>query len=221
MKEAFPSHLVFAEVQERGEMIATLEQLDGYKRMSEKQKQFLLLSLYVQQRAERGTDPVSASRIQEVPPNFKNLPREMPYITSVYNDGSTGSGDYHTSQLYIMSEFCHKAVKDLEAYGTEHNGEAEWIEAGPVRTYDELCELLHLADDTVKFPLVLEAWVENPGSNPMYRSHTALVLGKNGSGEYMVWEKVGFNLPFQVTSLKQVYDIYDTHVGWRVRELRV
>ncbi|MBP9748092.1 MAG: hypothetical protein KBD17_00470 [Candidatus Pacebacteria bacterium] len=216
-----------SEQSKRKEQRDTLEILSGFLRLSEDQKRYILASLYIQQRAERATDPVSAARIEDTPDKFMNNPSDVsePYIT--HTDTSLKAPHeerrrYHTSQLQVMIDFCHKVVKKLEDYREGEKIPDSWTEAGLIDSYADLEELIALTEENSTLPFVIEIWSGRPKNHSSANlEHTTVLLGKNQEGEYMVWEKSGWHMPFKVTSLKKVYTNYENSKGWRIRPLSV
>jgi hypothetical protein len=222
--ESLDSNPRAEEKQDREIQHATLESLEGFSRLSEKQKSYITATLYIQQRAERGTDPVSASRIQEMPKHFEGFAHGGSYIAHSdlsVREHPADKGKYFSSQLLIMSEYCHQAISKLESYGDEKSPSSEWREAGPIGSYAELEELIALSQSTDKLPFVAEIWDGTPYEKGTMRVHSTLLLGKNNEGEFMVWEKTGFHMPFQLIPLKQVYESYAKYTGWCMRSLSV
>jgi len=219
------------ELQVREQQQSLLESLSGFSRLSNKQKSFILDSLYIQQRAERGTDIVSASRIYKSVSDIdiNKLAPGGTYITHGGEDSEIlkqqpekNKNRYKKSQVYIMNKNCHRVIAEIEKLAEEKNLSRGWSYAGPINSYEDLVELAVLVDKTNKPPYVIEIWHSEPKEDePLEHAHTTLILGQNNDGEYVVWEKAGFSLPFQLTTLKQVYDAYHKYSGWRIRQLSV
>jgi hypothetical protein len=226
----------------RKEEITRLNGLSGFQELSEKQQQFILVSLYVQDRAERGTDVVSATKISDVPEKFISASPHGSYIRlpdfgtqeeydelNKYLYENPNEYKYKKSQDLIQSEYCHSVVAKLESLKDSEASTAEWIDPGPIDSLPELYELISLAESQYSYPFVLEIAYDEVGRNNMRRlQHTAVLLGKDDSG-YVVWEKAGLHLPFQLAPLEQVYHAY-METGdyvrfpsrfWRLRPLKV
>lgn len=201
----------------RNEIVARLQNLSGFQKLSAKQQQFILVSLYVQARAERGTDVVSATKITDVPEKFSSASPHGSYIklpdfkTQEEYDTLYEHLDeykYKKSQDLIQSEYCHSVVAKLESLKGGESSAIEWIDPGPIDSLSELYELISLAESQYKYPFVLEIAYDETGRNNMRRlQHTAVLLGKDDLG-YVVWEKAGLHLPFQLAPLEQVYHAY-------------
>lgn len=215
--------LIAHESVKREEQETILQSLEGYKCMSQKQQQFLRNMLYVQQRAERGTDEGSALRI--APANTMSWEKHgnLPYISH----NSVPEDKYHIewkkykeSQLAIMSEYCHKTVDRLESYAKEDAPQDyEWIWPGPISSLDDLTLLVELIAEKQPPPYVIEIWDGIPEAHGRGAlCHTTALLGKKGD-HFIVWEKSGFSLPFQITTLDHIYTLYKDYTGWRIRPL--
>ncbi len=205
---------------------ALLEELPGFHRLSQDQQRYLRSTLYIQQRAERGTDPISSSRVQDVPEKFASRFADKKYIAHSDLSSTSDSSEvkrYLASQLKIMSDYCHKAVIQLEEYAVEKlpSSESLWCEVGPTTTYSDLEELVATLSAAHSFPFVIEVWDGSSGSGVRTPVHSSVLLGRNSEGKLMTWEKAGFHLPFQLVPLDQVYDIYKEFDAWRMRPLSV
>lgn len=60
-------------------------------------------------------------------------------------------------------------------------------------------------------PLSLVLWV---GVNTTALLHVALILGKDSTGNVVVWEKAGYSRPYRLTTLKKVFDLYGPGLQW-------
>ncbi len=210
------------ETGERARNIRLLEQLSGYAQLTEKQKQFILLSLYTQQRAERGTDAGSDARIQEVPERFSKSAPKGVYIAHPETVDTNESWErYKSSQFHVMSNYCHKTVRQLESYGTDKKlGESTWYDVGTIESLSDLESFISLAEQENKSPFVMEMWSGEPDDTKRERiSHTTVLLGKSETGEWVCWEKSGFHIPYQIITLSALYGAYKEHTGWRLRSL--
>jgi hypothetical protein len=207
----------------REEQYRQLESLSGFSRLSEDQQRYIKATLYIQQRAERGSDPVSESRIKPMPPAFENVAPGRSYIehSSLSTNGTSGKGEYFQSQLHIMNQYCHGAIAKLERYAVTKESNAGWYEAGPITSFLELTELVELACAEHKFPLVIQVSLHPAGERGSALQHSTVLLGQDADGEYTVWEKSGYHMPFQIAPLKLVYEAYKKSTGWRIRPLSV
>lgn len=234
MKEIARFEDIRAEEKEsREQRRSLLEGLSGFSRLSPRQKRYLTTSLYIQQRAERGTDPISAARINDMPEEFRKFlgSPDGAYITSpMFSDSNKlkesdikkYTDRYFESQISIMSDFCHRVITKLEDYREGELLSVSWVDVGPVTSFSDVEELVALATEQNDFPLVVQIWKGKPEEDNLTNLlHSFILLGKDDGGKYLVWEKSGCNMPFQIISLKQVYENYEHAIGWRMRQLSV
>jgi hypothetical protein len=210
--------LIKSETVERNDQFKLLEQLDGFKKLSSKQQQLIRLSLYVQQRAVRGTDAGSADNLgvsDETGDIFVNFPKETDESNFPIEN------QYRISQQQIYDWYCHAAVTGLEKevmdkkvfYETDvpkllnKNGYE-------IRSEADITDFIEVALESVEMPAVLHVLADG------VPYHSAILLGKDDTGEYILWEKKGFSIPYQLTTLKDVYSTYDSHnQEWLVRPI--
>ncbi len=212
-----------SEQEVREEQYKLLESLSGFSHLSENQQRYIKATLYIQQRAERESDPVSASRIKSMPEVFEGNAPGRSYIDhpSLSTQVSSDKGGYFESQLYIMNQYCHAAVAKLEDYRENKQSVKNWYEAGPIHSFLELVELIELTRAEHDFPFVVEVRSLPLGEYHSALEHSTVLLGQNFEGEFMVWEKSGYHIPFQLVTLKQVFDAYKGSTGWRIRPVLV
>jgi hypothetical protein len=212
------------ETAERERWLAEIESTPGYANLSSKQKQYILVALMTQQRAERATDEKSCSNLVKTPsPMRPQAPKDRPYI--YFTGEHSGRAPYHESQLRVVETYCTDVPSELEKYAcTDQPEKAEWISAGDVNSYEELKELLTLAEESITYPMVLQiAKWQSPygGFQPsLHVRHVTIVLGANKDGDIVVWEKSGAHLPYRVATLQEVYNIYAKSDHWQVRALQ-
>lgn len=201
------------EVSERKTIERELEAIEGFKNLSTAQQRFMLSTLYIQQRAERGTDSRSASRIQKAATIYKNR-RDESYIASDYSGNAHA---YQKSQGYVHDSFCHLAAIELEKLAAQRRDRASdaWIYAGPSHSYADLEQLVEIAQQKTTLPLLANIHTTETG----IAVHTTVVLGKNGHGTLSVWEKAGYSLPFHIVPLESVYQNFPESHVWRLRSL--
>ncbi len=221
------------EKESREQQRLLLESLSGFSRLSPRQKRYLTTSFYIQQRAERGTDSTSAERIREMPEEFKKFLGVSHSTYIAYPDsparsnqkeprGEKQTDKYFKSQLRIMNDFCHDAIAKLEDYRDGELRDSLWVDAGPVTSFSDVEELVILALEQDNFPLVVQIWEGRKEENNLTNLlHSMLLLGKDDRGEYIVWEKSGWHMPFRLVSLKEVYESYGYASGWVMRPLSV
>lgn len=195
-----------------------LGQLAGYQRLSEKQQQFIAMSLYIQQRAERATDKASSARIQAMPERFQSSSPEGVYIKHPDHTTNEPWTRYRESQLSVMTNYCHETVRKLERYANNAKQTAtEWSDAGPIRSFEDLESLISLVEARGQPPFVVEIAGILDGHRRL--EHTTVLLGKNEGGNWIAWEKSGWHMPYQLTELSHLYTAYKDCTDWRIREL--
>ncbi len=210
------------EQRDRERSDAVLEGLSGFSRLSEAQQKYIRASLYIQQRAERGTDEVSAARIRPIPNEFAQFAPGRATIAQpgiLLSEEGPNAQRYFESQRYIMSEYCHRVISALERHGVGGRRTPEWSDAGPVHSYAELEDLIGLFTHSHTPPFVLQ--VQKLVGELKGPEHSTVLLGQNTEGDFIVWEKAGYHLPFQLMTLRDVYTAYEKYTGWRVRQLQL
>ncbi len=218
------SNLLAHEAEIRSEDEKLLSNLNGFQNLSQEQQRYLRTTLHIQQRAERGTDPVSNAHIQTAPPHIKAYGNDS-YIDTLASPVRVSGviNPYAQSQKFIASEFCHRAIHQLETYAiSDEDSSQEWVDIGEIRKEEDLNSLITLTSEQHSFPLVLEMCYK-AGPPPGRLFHTTLVLGKDPQGGgFIVWEKSGLSMPFQLAKMKEVYDYYkyEGATVWRARPLR-
>ena len=224
MKENAPeAYSHETEMVERNDLEKSIRELPGFVRLSERQQRYLLGTLYIQQRAVRGTDAKSAARIQKMPDNFKDFGAEHPYIALPTTpwDHNKSTDNYVASQRMIMRDSCHGVVRQLEGYTDHVDTSIDWIEAGPINSYADLCELIDMYKQQHQFPAIIQTCPSPRKIDAEKLIHTTVLLGNNSENIPMVWEKMGFHLPFLVQPLEKTYAPYSKYTGWRIRPLSV
>lgn len=225
---------------ERAELekdLETLECTEGFSRLSIKQQRIIKQSLYIQARAERGTDEASAWAIVSKERGYvidSTHIHNTPTLERFYLEGGPNPNDrkYANSQIFVANYHCHSAIFQLE------NELPRTLERPKLpqdffltdyylqKQYEDVVSLFEGKD----FPQVLHVlshmdtnhrsrgYIYNEG---FHTDHSALVLGHDKDGDLLVWEKEGDNLPFRLTKLKQVYDEYSKSPFWGIRDLKV
>lgn len=216
MNERYRPLSLKEEQQDREDQQELLRSLPGFLTLREEQQRLLTTSLYVQQRAERATDEASRRQIPE------GTMVERPEIirrSLTGLDDSSGEGEhlpetYTRSQDHIAMENCHSAVEAL-AQGQILNLEVP-IEFHSIKSESDLEAFIELEIETKELPLVLQV----RQASYKYPMHSALILGKDQNGRWMVWEKYGYGLPYQLVELKSLLSTY-TYGEWGVQSLKL
>lgn len=202
----------------RNEQFRLLEQIDGFRRLSPKQQQMIRLSLYVQQRAVRGTDEgsrVNLSISTETNDVFINP------LADVDEFDKPLENQYRISQQHIYDWYCHAAVTGLEKQVVD---EKVFYETDvptllnktgyEIKSESDIDDFKEIALQGVEMPVVLHIVVRG------IPYHSAILLGQDDAGEYILWEKKGFSIPYQLTTLKEVFNTYTSHdQEWLIRPI--
>lgn len=209
--------LIQKEVTERNEQFQLLEELNGFKKLSSKQQQMVRLSLYVQQRAIRGTDAGSQENLgisAETGNAFVEFPRETD------ESDKPITNKYRISQQHIYDWYCFAATTGLEKEKVDkkvfHDTDVPNLlnKTGyEIKSENDISDFIDIALQEVEMPAVLQIL---GGRVPIL--HSAVLLGKDDSGTYILWEKKGVSIPYQLTTLTKIYADYASHEQeWLVR----
>lgn len=204
------------EKQKREADLNRLRQTEGWKKLTDRQKRIIELSLYVQQRAERGTSLGSARAISVHDDGVSINPGD-PDMDSGYI-----KSDYGESQGLVGGMWCFSAVKYLESQD-ESNDSFFQVDYFKDQGWNEFVRNI----DSVGFPCVgFSKRVRSTETGEALRPrHAFVVLGRDISGRYVVWEKQDPNMPFRILDLEGVYKKYHDENGdmgsdWGFRSLR-
>ncbi len=215
------------EIDKRKEIEERLSKLSGFLRLSDKQRQYILSSFYIQQRAERGTDRRSVAQIQSMPKEFnKFVPGDNKYINYRGDqalEGQDETNKYKLSQLAIMNTNCHQAIEKLGEINGDGNATTEdWKDFGPIASYEDLDIQVRLLEENQDFPFAVQLWdTKLNGRHEPLLAHSMLLLGRDTFGDLIIWEKSGFNMPFQLNNLRNVFSAYSSHGIWKMRALNI
>ena len=206
-----PDFNIKKEQTERNEQFEKLEQLDGFNNLSEKQKQMIRMSLYVQQRAVRGTDEASAENIELNEDGEAN-------IDIKFSTREGGSSKYNSSQRHIYNWYCHAVVGSVEAtkvIDPISYTNTPGVEGHVLTNKEDFDAFIELELNSRPLPAVLHLLDKG------VFVHSALILGKAGSGDYIAWEKLGYGLPYRIVSLEEIYNDYSAMQNeWVIRDFR-
>ncbi|MBT4123800.1 MAG: hypothetical protein HN981_03545 [Candidatus Pacebacteria bacterium] len=171
----------------------TLKKLPTFNNLSLKQQSIIKISLYIQSRNQRVSDSI------------KKI-------------------EYKNTQNHMKNWFCHAAVAYLEGILSENslqripNIPNEFFET----TYNKTNSLNDLYKYLNKFKLPVVISIANspeidyPNAQVL---HSLVILGKL-NGQYIVWQKKGFKLPYEITTLDKIYDSYKNSSFWGIRPLQ-
>lgn len=215
------------EMAERAAWMATLKQTEGWEKLTEKQKKMMELSLYVQQRAERGTDLASLNAIEHPQTHAATDVVRIKHPSDLglhREDGSLkdlGVRGYGVSQDNVALFMCFAAVAALEGQelrNLPYELGDDFFDGDYFVVEDE--EGLIKRIEEIGFPCVLFANVMKDFQGLFFVRHACVVMGRDGNGRTVIWEKEVDQLPYQVTSLDKVFGKYSKDHNWGVRRLR-
>lgn len=215
------------EINERDVMMSVLRQTEGWSKLTERQQQIIKVSLYIQQRAERGTDWASKQAIVSPETHATNVVtiKHKGDLRLTREDGSTVGVEkrkYEQSQNRIVDWNCHAAVASLEGWDLSDDMpskidndffKAEYQEAN---NKEELENQISNFD----FPCVVHVNLEPNNQDKYVARHSFLVLGRDNEDTLVVWDKQGYRYPYRVTTLDKVYQEYKDDRFWGIRKLR-
>jgi len=178
--------------------IAIIESTEGFKLLSRVQQRMIALSLYIQDRSQRGII------------------------------GYTGQLSFHdvyrASSQHIAKAYCHGAVRNLEeGLPIRDDYTQVYFPAGffdtkyfPISGKEEAVRLI----ESQGFPCLV--FVNSLASNGgiEYQIHSFLALGHDKSGEVVIWEKWGYGKSYLVSSIDSKIIRYGRDRYWGVRPLK-
>lgn len=206
-------NLIVKEKEERSKVIDRIKETEGFKLLTARQRKIIILSLYIQQRAQRNPVPIYGGRNQisgfEAPRGIKCEPE---------------GGCYQESQSHISEHYCHSVICNLE--------QGETIPALPVRPPREFFQAdykgVQNKDELIKiveqcgFPCVvfIDGFAQIPRrSDAPSPYHSFLALGHVQNGDILTWEKLRVGCPYRVTTLDEIYTYQSSSLFWGVRRL--
>lgn len=182
--------------------LVALESTEGYWLLTPKQRQIIRVSLFIQERAERGMHP-----------SHKN--------DSWYYDWKK-ENSYQKSLDHIGYWYCHAAVSGLEK--EKYSGtcpppcsheffNGQYFIASNVDQVSEVVE-------EFGFPCVVHIGGENGNFHgETNRYHTFLALGHDQDGKILIWEKIRKGEPYRIATLNDVFKSYGKDLFWGVRKI--
>lgn len=194
-----------------------LEMSAGWKNLTERQQRIIKMSLYVQSRAERTSDPLSAFGFIE------DIDRGRP-VTVMKKEYTLEKPDrkYRLSQNFVSEWYCHYAIKALETNKLPdqiYNLGEDFFDGD--YQHDTKDNKIENRIKVFGYPCVVQITRgENEEQRTFNRLHSCLVLGEI-NGQLLVWEKVNGNEPFAVTTLEVVKSMFNESENyWGIRKLK-
>jgi len=189
--------------------LALLEATKGYSMLSDTQKELIRITLYLQARAER-----------DMHPEHINDPW---YYDWMVKDGSK-EAKYQNSLKHIKRWNCHGAIAALERGNLsiledppENTREFFNAHYAKIKNESEIRAII----ETIGYPCVVHVNEElgnTYGEETQW--HSFLALGEISGGKIITWEKIGFELPYRVAFLSNIFFEYDYAEYWGFRKLR-
>ena len=205
-----------------------LSQTEGFWKLSDIQRGIIEQSLRIQEEAERTDDYASALAI--IPADQNDFGKtlilqeaDLIFEQTVNSWPDPATRLYRKAQNLIVRWYCHAALNNLE-----HNKPLDTEpDVVPDTFYDAKNNKIQgFADvqqilQTYGYPCAVHLeYVTHIVDADGAKTHSFLALGPGPDGEIVVWQKVGHCLPFEVTTLYDVYSKYGTFVYWAVRPLQ-
>lgn len=189
------------EQEARKEKFETLERLEGFQRLSEKQQRMIRASLYIQDRAERPEPQVGD-----------------------YRDSKEHA---EKSYCHAAVQCLEKEIVALNLEETSDiQDEIDTVQGMAVAhsaTFEQTQKLI----EKTGFPaIVLIGFPINLEKDNVYHLHEFVALGKNAKGEIIAWEKEngGIDRPYRLVSLEKIYEQHvrgnPKNMDWGARSFR-
>jgi len=229
MKESYETSIP-KERERLQEQYEILESTDGFQDLSERQQRLLKASLYLQERAERLSDKASEQAVISKRQGYfiettkildeedlKEMYKREPELLL-----NPETRKYRNSQNRIANWYCHASIYSLENekigsikpedipdnfFAADYEKVEKIDDARALILESGFPSIVHISDDKNNFN---DGW---------HQKHSFLALGKNEDGDIVLWEKEGFNLPFHITTLSQIYKDYCFGHYWGTRKL--
>lgn len=211
-----------------------IRSIEGYKNLTPRQRRLILLSLYAQERATRGTlrgsDEASEDALERTSNTIKiQREIELELENGNFYEHTPQSRQYRESQNLVSEMYCHISISDLERERLVFNPRRKkkypsvhWTQTSRkeyyTATFEHILSLEEIRTFLLSqkfFPLVVFV-----GSSTEEISHSLVALGQEKeNGELLVWEKMNFRLPFHITTLSEVFSRYKDFHYWGARPL--
>ncbi|MFA7194037.1 MAG: hypothetical protein WC087_03925 [Candidatus Paceibacterota bacterium] len=178
------------EIDERKETIELLESLDGYAKLSEKQKQIIRTFLYLEDRSNREDANV-------------DYQKSLAHKDAWYCHAAVVSVELErvVDELAIYPENIHRAIENETKFDS-HFMKADYIDSD--KTQQEVEDFI----EEVGFPCtVVFSWFDGLEFDML--AHSCIALGKDETGRLIVWEKKNAREACRVINFGEVYDFYE------------
>ncbi len=220
---------------QRKELYDSIQQTEGFKKLSERQQKLIRVSIYTQQRAERLNDPASEQAVQSERQGYymgeestkileeEHLWKMHQLDPDFYLDPDSRA--YKQSQNYVANWYCHPSIYALET-GNITNDTPEEVPEGFFKAEYKINESLSELEERIKkagLPCVVHISTKAKNSNWNFSTkHSLLVLGRDPEGKMLCWEKEGNMYPFRITPLEEVFNYYNKtwSMYWGIRKLK-
>lgn len=164
-----------------------LESLQGYDELTKRQQNIVRGSLVVQKMLETGTETGPVTRA------FKENMYCHTTIAALENPEAMTLED-----MRVIPPDYYEATSGYE-YLEDYKKVEAFVESAGFP-----CVVLLAAEDPTKLDPTIEP--------PMHvMRHSCVALGRDASGEIIIWEKQNISRPYRLIPLRQVYDEYKLH----------
>lgn len=185
----------------RSETFGTLEKLEGFQRLSEKQQRMIRASLFIQDRAERPQ------------------PQTGDYDTSKEHAEKSYC---HAAVQCLEKEIVALNLEEISNIRDEINTQ-QGMAVVHSATFEQVQELI----EKTGFPaVVLIGFPINLERDNTFHLHEFVALGQNAKGEIIAWEKEngGIDRPYRLISLEKIYKQHvrgnPKNMDWGARSFR-
>ena len=181
---------------------------EGFLHLTDDQKRYIRLSLYMQSRAERDSDPASRDAIVSPKRYVTSETRIHPeeHLMEMYEQGAghdPRDRKYRSSQNHIANFNCHAAIYGMETGMGFPDKEIEIPEKFFNAKYllvDNKAQLLDIFEKS-EFPTVVLMSRAASKHGSVNAWHTFLLLGHDNEDNLLMWHKKNMSLEYQVISV--------------------
>lgn len=204
--EKIPKENIRQEKNEREELYAELDSIEGFKNMTETQQDMVKTSLYVQQRFNR------------IPGTYQDKFGYGGYPDPEFD--YDGDKEYSHTKKHMWDWYCTAAVYAVESESvpnrqTVHPSEFQMEDFFHGIQYKYKIHSLEDLDvfknevRNKKMPLILDIKLESHSTlfddEPEGGMHTALIIGHNAQDNLVVWEKVGGGSEYRLSTIDDIF----------------